>query len=122
MGWNKRSSGRIYDSSSRHASIIGGRGKGVFGMVIYSKAYQKCDATEKRGEESEEHECPKNSKGSSKNMEASIIMNMVEDALYNCFFIIDVIVIEDEQACLHHWWERQGVFWNGNIFQGLPEV
>ena len=29
-------------------------------------------------------------------MEASAIMNMVEDALYNCFFIIDVIVSDDD--------------------------
>ena len=38
MGWQKRSSGRRYDSSSRHAFIVGARGKGVIGMVLYSKA------------------------------------------------------------------------------------
>ena len=38
-------------------------------------------------------------------MEASEILNMVEDALYNCFFIIDVIVSDDDrtmQAVLKH--------------------
>ena len=30
--------------------------------------------------------------GSSKSMEASAILKIVEDAFYNCFFIIDVIV------------------------------
>ena len=44
MGWQNRSSGRRYDSSSGHAFIIGARGKGVVVMVLYSKAFQKCDA------------------------------------------------------------------------------
>ena len=47
MGWQKRSSGRRYDSSSGHAFIIGARSKGIIVMVLYSKAFQKCDAAEK---------------------------------------------------------------------------
>ena len=38
-------------------------------------------------------------------MEASTILNMVEDAFYNCFFIIDVIVSNDDskiRAVLKH--------------------
>ena len=46
MGWQKRSYGRIYDSSSGHAFIMGGRSKGIIGIVLYSKACRKCDATE----------------------------------------------------------------------------
>ena len=38
MGWQKRSSGRRYDSSSGHAFIIGASSKGIIGMVLYSKA------------------------------------------------------------------------------------
>ena len=77
----------------------------VIGMVLYSKACRKCDAAEKRGEEAEEHECPKNFEGSSKIMEASAILEMLEDAFNNCFFIIDVIVSDDEstiRAVLKH--------------------
>ena len=51
MGWKKRSSGRRYDSSSSHAFIIGGRIKGIISIVLYSKAFQKCGAAEKRGKE-----------------------------------------------------------------------
>ena len=105
MGWQKRSSGRRYDSSTRHAFIIGARSKGIIGMVLYSKACRKCDAAEKRREEAEEHEFPKNFKGSSKSMEASEILKMVEDAFYNRFFIIDVIVINNDstmQTLLKH--------------------
>ena len=51
MGCQKRSSGRRYDSSSGHAFIIGGRSKGIIGMVLYYKACRKCDAAENIGEE-----------------------------------------------------------------------
>ena len=98
MVWQKISSGRRYDSSSRHAFIIGARSKGIIGMVLYSKVFQKCDSIENRGEESEEHECPKNFEGSSKIMEASAILKMVEDAFYNRFFIVDVIVSDNDST------------------------
>ena len=47
---------------------------------------------DKRVEEPEEHECPKNFEGSSKSMEAAAILKMVEDAFYDSCFIIDVVV------------------------------
>ena len=105
VGWQNRSSGRRYDSSSGHAFIVGGGKKVIIGMVLYSKACRKSDSAEKKGEESEEHERPKNFKVSSKSMEASAILKMVEDAYYNRFFIIDVIVSNDYsivQAVLKH--------------------
>ena len=74
-------------------------------MILYSKSCRKCDAAEKRGEEAEEHECPKNFEGSSKSMEASDILKMVEDALYNLFFIIYAIVSDNDstiRAVLKH--------------------
>ena len=74
-------------------------------MVLYSKAYQKCDAAENRREEAEEHGCPKNFEGSSKSIEASAILKIVENALYNHFFIIDVIVSDDDskmRSVLNH--------------------
>ena len=98
MCWQNRSSGRRYVSSSGHSLIIGERSKGIIGIVLYSKAFRKCDAAEKKGEEVEEHEFPKNFEGSSKIIEASAILKMVEDALYNCFFIIHVIVSNNDST------------------------
>ena len=74
-------------------------------MVLYSKACRKCESAEKKGEEAEEHEYPKNFEGSSKSMEAVAILKMVEDAYYNRFFIIDVIVSGNDstmRAVLKH--------------------
>ena len=56
-------------------------------MVLYSKAFRKCDAAENIGEESEEHEFPKNLEVSSKSTEASAILKMLKYVLYNRFFI-----------------------------------
>ena len=54
MIWaGRRESGIRYESSSGYAFIIGGIIKGIIGMVLYSKAFQKCDADEKRREEEE---------------------------------------------------------------------
>ena len=49
IGWQKRSSGRRYDSFSCHAFGIGWRSKGIIGMVLYSKAFRKFDVAENRG-------------------------------------------------------------------------
>ena len=79
MVWQNISYGRRYESSSRNDLIVGGRSKGIIGMVLYSKACRKCDAVEKIGEESEENEWTKNFDGSSKSMVASAIMKILED-------------------------------------------
>ena len=44
VGWQKRSSGRRYDSSSGNSFIIGARIKVIIGMVLYYKACRKCDS------------------------------------------------------------------------------
>ena len=98
MGWKKRSSGRRYDSSSKHAFIIGASSKGVIRMVLYSMACRKCDSAEKRGEAAEEHECPKNFEEISNIMKASAILIIVEDAFYNKAFTIDAIVGDDDST------------------------
>ena len=48
MGWQNRSSRRIYDSSSRYVFIIGGTSKGHIGMFLFSKFWRKCDAVDKK--------------------------------------------------------------------------
>ena len=105
MGCQNRSSGRRYDSSSRHGFIIRARIKEIIGMFLYSTACRNCDTAVKRREEAEEHECPNNFEGSSKSMGDSAILKMVEDAFYNHFCIIDVIVSDDDstmQYLLNH--------------------
>ena len=70
----------------------------IIGIVLYSKACRNCDYKENRGEESEEHEFPKNLEGRSKSMEASAILKMVENAFYNQFSIVYFIVSNDKST------------------------
>ena len=42
MGWQKRSSGRSYDSRSRHAFLIGCHTQKVISQIIYSKNCRIC--------------------------------------------------------------------------------
>ena len=47
MGWHRRSYWRIYDSYSGHSFIICGTSKVIIDVVIYSKAWENCDAADK---------------------------------------------------------------------------
>ena len=57
MGWQKRSSGRRYDSSSGRVFIISRIYKGIIIMVLYSKAWEQYDAADNMVEETEEYYC-----------------------------------------------------------------
>ena len=61
-------------------------------MILYSKAFLKCDSADKRVEEVEYHEAPKQFQGSSKIMEADAIPNMGEYAFLHHCFIIGIVV------------------------------
>ena len=76
---------RRYEPSNGHYFLIGGISKGVIGMVLYSMAWINFCAMYKRGEETEEQDCPNNFEGNSKIMEADVIMNMVEDVFRHHF-------------------------------------
>ena len=45
MGWQKRSSGRRYDSTSGHSFLIGLRSQKIIGFIVYSKKCKLCDRT-----------------------------------------------------------------------------
>ena len=79
MGWQQISSGSRYVSSSGHTFIIGGISKGIIGMVLYWKAWQIFDAADKRVEEAETCDHPKNFEGRAKIMEDGAIMKMLDD-------------------------------------------
>ena len=116
MGWQKRSSGRRYDSPSGVLHCIGARSK----KIIYSFVYRnKCNYCEKLGdllkkyednnndlsdeekvplkEEIEglrEHTCLKNFDGCSKSMECDAIVDLVSNAPHALKCYIQAIVME----------------------------
>ena len=77
MGWQKKGSGHTYDSISGHAFMSGARARKILACMICCKLCGVCTVTEKVGKEPEEHECCKNYKGSSKGMEAFVVLELV---------------------------------------------
>ena len=116
MGWQKRSSGRRYDSPSGVLHFIGARSK----KIIFSFVYRnKCNYCEKLGdllekyednnndvrerkkikEEIEglhQHTCLKNFDGSSKSMECDAIVDLVSNAPHVLKSYIRDVVIDDD--------------------------
>ena len=86
MGWQKRSSGRKYDSPSGHMFMIGTHTNKVIDYMVMSINCAICKLNEKRvlkGEPAKEHTCFKNFDLHSKAMEACaarlLVINMFTD-------------------------------------------
>ena len=82
MGRQRRLSGRIYDCYSENTFIIDCISKDIIGMVLYLRA-KKIDYVDKRREEAEQHDFPKNFEGIFKSTETDGIMKMVEDTFHH---------------------------------------
>ena len=79
MGWNKRSTGTRYDSTSGHGVAIGQLTKKIVGLILFSKKCSVCDSQNNRGKSQNEipkYKCVKNHDGTSKAMESRGIYNL----------------------------------------------
>ena len=101
MGWQKRSSGRTYNSISGHGMMIGCQSNKIIDAIILSK---KCNICSTTGPNPPPHTCPKNYDSSSKGMEAEGSLRLCRRARerrYN----IGIIVSDDDstmRAVLKH--------------------
>lgn len=75
--WQKRGSGRSFDSLSGHCSMIGAQTGKVVGYSVRSKFCKMCDVSSKQGQVSKSHDCRCNWDGSSKSMESDMVIEMV---------------------------------------------
>jgi len=82
MGWQKRSSGMRYDSSSGHAFLVGLLTRKPIGMSLKSNFCRICSYHIKRNNIEPgavpDHECLANHEGSAGSMESSALLEMVE--------------------------------------------
>ncbi|XP_071141460.1 uncharacterized protein [Mytilus edulis] len=78
-GWQKRGSGRAYDSKSGHCSMVGPETGKILNYSVRSKDCRVCSRAESRNESPREHACYRNWEGSSKGMEADMVIEMVKD-------------------------------------------
>ena len=79
MGWNGRSTGRVYDSLSGHGYLIGCLSGCVISYGVKSKKCSKCTRAKQRGVEVGEHYCTVNHTGSSGAMEASLALDLITE-------------------------------------------
>ena len=100
MGWTKRSSGNRYDSLSGHAFMVGVHSQKIIRAQVTGKMCSVCSTAETKGEESGEHECPKNYVGSSKGMEADGALSLVLklDDITKSKIFIESFVSDDDSS------------------------
>ena len=83
MGWQKRSSGRRYDSSSGHMFLIGQLSKKVIGYKCLSVKCRICDFAKNRNIDARDHMCPRNFDGHAKAMESEAALELISDLFHS---------------------------------------
>ena len=81
MGWNKRSTGRVYDSLSGHAFLIGCRSGCVISYGVCAKKCAKCGSAKRLGIDPPPHNCTINHEGSSGSMEAKLALRLTNKCM-----------------------------------------
>ena len=101
MGWSKRSSGRRYDSQSRHCYLIGKQTCKIIACVVFCKVCRVCQAAERKNKKVKQHTCMKNYEGASKSMESDAILRMCIKAPDNVYYIGTIISDDDKHMRAH---------------------
>ncbi|CAC5400870.1 unnamed protein product [Mytilus coruscus] len=78
-GWQKRGSGKAYDSLSEHCSMIGKYTCKITNYKVRSRSCRMCSSASSRNETAEDHDCKKNWDGSAKAMEQDMTVEMVSE-------------------------------------------
>ncbi|XP_052223037.1 uncharacterized protein LOC127838944 isoform X1 [Dreissena polymorpha] len=77
-GWQKRGSGRAYDSLSGHCSMVGTKTGKVFAYAVRTKTCRVCSQHKKKGNDPcKLHDCRINWSGSAKAMEPDMVTEMI---------------------------------------------
>ncbi|XP_061190963.1 uncharacterized protein LOC133199106 [Saccostrea echinata] len=99
-GWQKRGSGKTYDSLSGHCSMVGPLSGKVLSYSVRSKNCRVCSVAETTNKNPAAHECSKNWEGSSKAMEADMVIEMVEDLQKSKGITIDGIIGDEDTTTI----------------------
>nr|XP_022290026.1 uncharacterized protein LOC111101728 [Crassostrea virginica] len=94
-GWQKRGSGRSFDSLSGHCSMIGTQTGKVLDCEVRIKSCRICEHAKREKNQPKDHNCRQNWQGSSKSMEQDMVISMVKKKLEKGINISTVICDED---------------------------
>jgi len=108
MAWQKRYSGRRYDSLSGHEFIIGARTRKPISMCIKSKFCHICSLAKSKGVVPRNHQCVINHTDSSGSMEADALVDMVHELDSKWKVHLSHICTDDDSTM------RARLRWNNN--------
>jgi len=115
MGWQKHAAGRIYNSPSRHAFLVGTLTGKIICRTVYCKGCSSCEKKWKKDGISKEdamknetpgklpyiekdHHCPHNYNGMSKAMEARSALSMVTKIFEGGKAYVSNLVSDDDST------------------------
>ena len=100
MGWQKRSSGRRYDSASGVGTMVGQETGKIVDYGIRSKDCRICTIWTRRNEIPPEHECFKNFSGSSRAMEADVAGEIVKRLEESGKVQVGILVMDEDSTTI----------------------
>jgi hypothetical protein len=95
MCWQKRGSGRSYDSLTDVGTMIGNETGKVVGYGVRSKHCRVCDVAKAKGLEPSSHDCQRNWSGSSKAMEPDAAVSIVQEIEQQGIDVATLIMDDD---------------------------
>ncbi|XP_033758263.1 uncharacterized protein LOC117340609 [Pecten maximus] len=98
-GWQKRGSGKAYNSLSGHCSLIGKNTGKVTNYRVRSRSCRVCTSADSKDQSPSDHDCRKNWNGSAKAMEQDMIVDMVSDCI-NRGFKTQTIIADDDSTTI----------------------
>ena len=100
MGWQKRSSGRKYDSASGVGAMIGNETGKIVDYGVKSKDCRICAFWENKNEEPPVHECYKNHFSSSRSMESAVAGEIVQRLEAGGEVKLRTLVMDDDSTTI----------------------
>ena len=96
MGWQQKASGRKYDSNSGHGVLIGSLSGKVIAFKVRSKSCRICSFWGSKKMTPPTHICTRNHFGSSKSMEADVILELCVELWDKKDVGLGCIVLDDD--------------------------
>lgn len=99
MGWQKRGSGRAYDSKSGVGTLIGNRTGKICAYGVKNKDCRMCNFHINKGKVPPEHDCNRNWSGSSKAMEPSVAVDVIKE-VESQNVEVSVLIMDDDATTM----------------------
>ena len=100
MGWQRRSTGRKYNSLSGFGALVGNNGNKVLSFGVMQKDCRMCTLYTRKGLSVPEHKCHKNFDGSSKAMEPALAADLVQQLESNNNVQIENLIMDEDSTTI----------------------